>query len=162
MVVEKVSQSQQLRWGWDHVETSRPTSGSQRICKTEWLTTSPGLMLGGCSLLAWGHISHDPGTMIQRWWKAVHPHESKIDQSFLSIFQLHVPLFGCSILKMGFLPAMVPSSSGLITIFTSCNLLPNRAQHSPRTKPRWAHAWTCHYALDSGTYGTVMVGPVPT
>lgn len=84
------------------------------------------------------------------------------DQSFLSIFQLHVPLFGCSILKMGFLPATVPSSSGLITIFTSCNLLPNRAQHSPRTKPRWAHAWTCHYALDSGTYGTVMVGPVPT
>ena len=64
-------------------------------------------------------------------------------QSCLSISHLHVPLHGdmenggCCILKMGFLPGAAPGRSRLITIFTNCNLLPNRTQHNLRAKPQW-------------------------
>lgn len=54
---------------------------------------------------------------------------------FLSSVSLYI---GCSVLKMSLLPVMVPSGSGLITIFTSCNLLPKRAQHCPRAEPQWS------------------------
>ena len=58
---------------------------------------------------------------------------------------------GGSVLQMALLPVVVLSSSGLTSIFASCNLPPSRAQLGPRTKPQWPDltwilcwSWTWH------------------